>query len=140
QIVAHAQLREDLKKLKGPADAQPIEVAGTQPRHRTAVEMHIACTRPQLSEDAVEQRRLAAAVGTDDAENLAFVYLERHPVDRDDAAEALLEVAHWEHRTHHAPSLCTAASGRVTGASAAPLPAGIIKRSARPSRPEGHNA
>src|SRR5262245_12728328 len=140
QIVAHAQLREDLKELKGAADAQPIEVAGTQSRHRTAVEMHITRARPQLSEDAVEQRRLATAVGTDDAEYLAFVDLERHPVDRDNAAEALLEVAHGEHWTHRAPSLCTAGSGRVTGASAAPLPAGLVRRSTSPSRPEGHNA
>src|SRR5262245_32370424 len=102
--------------------------------------MHIARARPQLPENAVEQRRLAAAVGTDDAEYLASVDVERHPVDRDDAAEALLEVAHREHRSHRAPSPGTAASGRVTGASAAPLPAGLVRRSARPSRPEGHSA
>src|SRR5262249_31343002 len=125
---------------KRAAHAQPVEVAWTQARYRTAVELHVACGRPQLSEDAVEQRRLTAAVGTYDAENLAVVDVEGHPVDRDDAAEALLEVAHREHRTQRPPSLCTAASGRVTVASAAPLAVGLVRRSARPSRPEGQNA
>ena len=39
----------------------------------TAVELHLAAARLELPEDAVEQRRLAAAVRTDDAENLAFI-------------------------------------------------------------------
>ena len=67
--------------------------------------------RLQLAEDAVEQRRLAAAVRADDAEDLAFVDVERHAVDGDDAAEALLQVAHLEHGAHRAPLRPCAARG-----------------------------
>ena len=93
QVLAHGQLRKDLQQLEGAAHAKPIEIARTHAGHRPAVEMHLARRRLQLSEDAVEQRRLAAAVRTDDAENLAFLDLEGDPVDGDDAAETLLQVA-----------------------------------------------
>src|SRR6476646_8199946 len=142
QVLARGQLREDLRQLKRAADAKPVEIAGAQAGHRTAIDTHIARARPQLSEDAIEQCRFATAVGADDAGNFAFRDVERHPVHGHYAAEALLQVAHREHRAHRAPSLCTAASGPATDVSAvdlAPgLPAGLTRRAARPSRPEGH--
>src|SRR4029077_9368488 len=107
-------------------------IARPQTRHRTAVEMHIARTRPQLSEDAIEQGRLAAAVRADDAEDFAFVDVERHPIDRDDAAEAFPQIVHRQHRAHRAPSPCAAASGPTTDVSAADLApglaAGLVRR------------
>src|SRR6266852_2688663 len=105
QVLAHGQLRKDLKQLKRAAHAEPIEIARTHAGHGTAVEMHVAGARPQLSEDAIEQRRLAAAVGTDDAENFTFGDVEGYAVDGDDAAEALPEIAHFENATHRTPSL-----------------------------------
>ena len=42
-----------------------------------------------LPEDAVEERRLAAPVGPDDAEDLALLEVERDIVDRPDPAEGL---------------------------------------------------
>ena len=110
QVLAHGQLRKDLQQLEGAAHAEPVEIARPHAGDRAAVEMHVAGARPQLPEDAVEQGRLAAAVGADDAENLALVDLERHAVDGDDAAEALSEIVHGEDGAHRAPSRCVAAS------------------------------
>src|SRR5205814_4055151 len=86
-----------------------------------AVEPHLARTRRKLAEDAVEQRRLAAAVRSDDAEDLALVDIERNAFDRMDAAELLGEIAHFEHR-HHA----TFAS--VTGAAGGSVLRAAVKR------------
>src|SRR5207302_9078982 len=78
----------------------PIQVARAHPGHRLPVEMHAAGARLQLSEDAVEERRLAAAVRADDAEDLAFLDSERNAIDRHDAAEALLQLAYFQDRAH----------------------------------------
>src|SRR2546425_11531585 len=70
-----------------------------------------------LAENAVEQRRLAGAVGPDEAEDLARVHGERHPVHGADAAERFPQVADFEDRGHE-----------------------VRRRSASPSRPDGKNA
>src|SRR5262249_23096295 len=85
--------------------------------------VHVAGARRELAENAVEQGRLAAAVRTDDAEDLAGAHLERHAGHRDDAAEMLFQAAHLEDGGHR--SLATALA-RV-----------LSRRSARPSRPAG---
>ena len=104
---------------------------GRMPVTAPAIETHSAPARLQLAQDAVEQGRLAAAVGSDDAENLAFADVEGHPVDRDNAAEGLLQVAHLEDGSAHRAISRAAAGGALV--------AGDRKRSARPSRPEGEN-
>ena len=48
---------------------------------------------------AVEDRRLAGAIGPDDREQLAVVHVERHLVDRRDTAEAQRDVADVEQMT-----------------------------------------
>ena len=57
------------------------------------VELDASRVRSVLAEDAVEQRRLAAPVRSDDAENLALVEVEGHVVDRPDPPEGLGDVA-----------------------------------------------
>src|SRR6267378_3671530 len=46
--------------------------------------------------DAVEQGRLAGAVGTDDPDDVAFRDLERHAVDRGDATETFRDITQLE--------------------------------------------
>src|SRR5205085_1427413 len=104
QVLAHSQLGKDLQQLEGAADSQPVEVARPHAGDGASVEPHLAGARAELAEDAIEQRRLAAAVRPDDAEDLAFVDVERHAVDRQNAAEALGEIAHFEHGGHDALS------------------------------------
>ena len=130
QVLAHGQLGEDLQQLERAADAEPVEVARPHAGDGAAVELHLAGTRPELAEDAVEQRRLAAAVRPDDAEDLALVDVERHAVDGLDAAEALAR--------GRAPSgQCSSQAGRLARERAARQ--GRAGRSARrpaaPSRP-----
>src|SRR6185436_3262392 len=81
QVRAYGQVRKDLQQLEGAADAEAVEVAGPHAGHRAAVEAHVARARLQLAEDAVEQRRLAAAVRADDAEDLLLLDVERNAVD-----------------------------------------------------------
>src|SRR5262245_44452793 len=140
QVLARGQLWKHLEQLKRAAYPEPIEVARAHAGYRSPVEMHITAIRSQLAEDAIEQRRLAAAVGTDNAENFAFANLERYIVKGNDPAEALLEVAHREHGSHRAASLCIAASGPVPTIGAVALERGLNNRSARPSSPVGQNA
>ena len=45
----------------------------------------------QLADQTLEECRLACAVGTDDAENLAGLYLEGHVLQRDETAVPLRE-------------------------------------------------
>jgi hypothetical protein len=68
----------------------------------------------QLAEDAVEQRRLAASVRSDDAEDLALVHIERHAFNGVNAAELLGQVANFEDR-HHATFTSVAGAGAAGG-------------------------
>ena len=139
QVLAHRQLREHLQQLKGPAHTQPIEVARAHAGHGAAVQMHIAAAWLQLAEDAVEQGRFAAAVGADDAEDLALADIEGYAGDGDDAAEALLQVAHLEDGVHRTVSVDKAPVAACSRPTAAALVAGVNRRSARPSKPAGQN-
>ena len=78
-----------------PALARPV---GRPAADVPAGELHATAVRSVLAEDAVEQGGLAAAVGADDAEDLAVPDLERHVVDGLDAAERLVDVGDAHHR------------------------------------------
>ena len=117
EIFAHREPRKDLQQLEGAADAEPVEVARAHAGDGPSVEPHLALARRQLAEDAVEQGRLAAAVGADDAEDLALAHLEGNAVDRSDAAEALLDVGDFEHRRpSHDPSIEAPSDARAAEA------------------------
>src|SRR5262249_26922876 len=116
KILVHGELGEHLEQLKRAAHTQAIEIARAHARDDAAVEPHLALARRQLAENAVEQGRLAAAVGADDPQNLALVDVERHAIDRQDAAEALAQVTHLQHGAHDAASaVAVAAAGALRG-------------------------
>src|SRR5690606_19598977 len=56
--------------------------------------------------EQVEQRALAAAVGADDADDLGLLDVERHVVDRVDAAEGAGQVGDFQN-THREASVFT---------------------------------
>ena len=72
--------------------------------------------RPQRAGDAVEERRLAGAVRADQHAALAGRDVERHAVDRAQAAEILREAADSERGAGHAATVrvraCAPAAGR----------------------------
>src|SRR5204863_9117250 len=87
QVLAHRELREDLQELEGAADAEAVQVAGPHAGDRAAIDAHIPRGGRELPEDAVEERRLARAIRSDEAQDLTLVHVEGHAVDRVDAAE-----------------------------------------------------
>ena len=66
---------------------------GLQRLTSLVAEFDSSLVRSVLTQDAVEQCRLAASVRTDDPEDLTLPEVERHIVDRLDAAERLGDVA-----------------------------------------------
>src|SRR5579883_215693 len=136
QVVAHRELREHLQHLEGSTDAEAIEDAGPHARGAPAVDAHVAGGRPQLAEDAIEERGLAGSVRPDDAEDLARADLEGDAVHRRDALEALAQARDLEHRAHGSVRSPPSGTGVWTGRRRIARDA----RSISPSTPVGQTA
>src|SRR5260370_15732185 len=93
---------ERLDDLEGAANSEPGDTVRCHARDRGAVQLDVAAVEVINAADAVQQRRLARAVGTDDADDVAFGDLEIHPVHRSHATKALGDAAQLElrHRAH----------------------------------------
>src|SRR5207248_2187960 len=65
-----------------------------------AAELHVAARRPDLSEDRVEERGLAAAVRADHADDLARADGEAHAIDRANGAVVLDAVLYLQELRH----------------------------------------
>src|SRR5262249_18805646 len=72
-----------------------------QPIDRLAVEAHAAALVDERGANAVDQGRLAGAVGTDQAEALTFGDREIDSVERDESAEALAQTGHLDQGARH---------------------------------------
>src|SRR5207245_2210966 len=108
------QLRQPRRLLRVEAGRRPVQQPQPRPHRaraaearshvrrridqRVAFEEDRALVRGDNAGDAVEERRLAGAVGADQAEDLAPVQVQRHFVQSDDSAEAHRDVAHAQHR------------------------------------------
>src|SRR5437879_316569 len=124
QILPHRQLWKYLQKLEGAADAQTIQLRGSQSGNDLAVDLHLATGRRELAEDAVEERGLAATVRADQPEDLALLHVEADAIDGFDAAKALFDAADFEDRGHGAVSSRDFATARSADAA-------LVRRSAR---------
>src|SRR6476646_5953951 len=124
QVFPHRQFRKHLQQLEGPANAEPIQLRRPQTRDPSAVDLHFAGARGQLAQDAVEQGRLAAAIRSDQAEDLALLNVEADAVDCGDAAETLADVVDFEDRGHGAVSSLAFATARSAEAT-------LVRRSDR---------
>src|ERR1700733_14585724 len=69
---------------------------GVGPVERMAIERDRARLVLQRAADAIDQRALARAVGSDEADALARIDRERDAIERDKAAEALAEIVDGE--------------------------------------------
>src|SRR5215467_16066354 len=136
EIIVHRELWKNLQQLKRPADAQAVEITWARARRDLAIDANLTSARLQLSEHAIEQRRFARSVRSNDAEDLAGTNFERHVIDRDDPAKRLAQIGHPEHGGHEpAPSARTA----VVAPARRPFK-DLIARPASPSSPEGQKA
>ena len=88
-VLEHREVAVDADHLERPRHAQPGDLVRFQPCDVGPVEGDSAGVDFQHPAEAVEQRRLAAAVGTDEPHHLPGSDLDVHPVDRGQAAEAL---------------------------------------------------
>src|SRR4030095_9034502 len=103
QVVAHRELAEYLQRLERPAHATPRQLQRRHAGDVLAAEFDLPGGGGDLSQDAVEQRRLARAVGADDADDLAGADRHADAVDGLDGAVRLLHVLDFEEGRHLAP-------------------------------------
>ena len=83
QVVEHAHVAEQLDELEGAGDAVGGDAMGTEPFQGGAAERNAAPRRRVEAAHAVEQRRLARAVGTHQRGEGPLLHGEAHP--REDA-------------------------------------------------------
>src|SRR6185437_710193 len=90
--------RKGAHHLEGAADAEAADAVGLAAEHIPALEGDRAAVAPQEAVEQVEERRLAGAVGADDAEDLALADGESHLLHRAQSTEGLGEIADDEDR------------------------------------------
>src|SRR6202043_2872424 len=78
---------------EGAADADFGDPVRRARQDALALHQDVAGARLVEPGEAVEQRGLAGAVRADQAEDLALMHVERHAIQRDDAAEHDADVA-----------------------------------------------
>ena len=98
QVLGDRQARERPRQLEAARHAAVGALVRGSPSIGCAVEAHGAGLVVQRAADAVDQRRLAGAVGADQAEALARRDREVDAVERDEAAEALAQTCDFEQR------------------------------------------
>lgn len=107
-VVHDAEIAEDAPELERARDASGREPFRRQTRDVTAFEANLASVGPVQPGDEIEQRRLAGAIGADDADELALGEIEVDRVDRGEAAEAPRQPAQGQHgielRHHMVPN------------------------------------
>src|SRR5712692_2836078 len=104
-VLTRGHRAERLDDLERAADPKPGDPVRRHAGDRRAVQLDVAAVEVINAADAVQQRRLAGAVGADDAHDVAFGDLEVHSVHRGHAAESLgdsaqLELGRRGGRTH----------------------------------------
>jgi hypothetical protein len=77
KVLEHRHVAERLRHLVAAADAEAAALMRLQLRDVAAVVVHAALVAAHVARHEVEERRLARAVGTQDAERLARANFER---------------------------------------------------------------
>src|SRR5205807_3708875 len=88
EVLEHRQPRKAAGDLQGADEPGLGDAIGAPAGDVAAVEHDAAALRRDQPGDAVEQRRLAGAVGTDEAGDRSRLHDEVHAVERADAVEA----------------------------------------------------
>jgi len=86
-VLEHRHVREELDVLERPRDPELDHAARRRVHQRVAVEDDVAGVDAIEPCDHVERGCLAGAVRPDQPGDRAFCHVERHVVERDDAAE-----------------------------------------------------
>jgi hypothetical protein len=97
-VLQHGQRGKQGEVLERAAHPELGDAVRRTRQDRAAGEQHVAPVGRVETRQAVEQRRLAGAVGTDERHDLALGDVEPDTVKRDDAAEADREIADGQDR------------------------------------------
>jgi hypothetical protein len=119
-VVAHGEAREQRNVLERAADADLCNLLRLILEDAGPLHQDLALARLIEPAQAVEQRRLARAVRSDQAQDLALLHIERHAIQRNDATEHDAHVANGEQGS--LPPAPVPASCRCSGSRAAPEP------------------
>ena len=103
-VLQHGHERERLHDLERACNAEPGNAIRRQAIDALVAIPDLAGARPMHAGDEIDQRRLAGAVGTDQADDLTRPQFERDVVDGDQAAEAAGYVGEPQHGGHGAAS------------------------------------
>src|SRR5690606_14135966 len=129
QVLDGRHAIEQAHMLEGAHHAPPGDLVAGETVDGLATETDGTARRPVEAADAVEHRGLAGAVGADDGQDLAVADVERHAIDRLQAAKAHAEVADFQQRRTHGLS---SRWGRLRGSR--PWGRQIIIRTIRPPK------
>src|SRR5260370_551777 len=97
--------RPELDVLKGARHAPAADVVRCPAQNPLTPEYEVAAVQAVQAADGVEQRRLAGAVGSDEADDGSFGDVKGDRVERDDAAEADVCVPDFHQAPHQRASL-----------------------------------
>ena len=97
-MIGHGHPLEELDALEGAADPEAAPFPHRHPVDPSAVEHDGAVIGVLHARQAVEQRRLARTVGTDEAHGLAGIHVDRHVFEGHDAPELLGEAGGHQER------------------------------------------
>ena len=100
EVVEDGHVVEETEVLERPRDAEPRHRVGRPAEERFAAKADRPRCRMVDPADAVEQRRLARAVGADDGKGLAFGDRDVDVLQRVDPAEAQREIPDLEQVGH----------------------------------------
>ena len=105
-VVEHREIGKQRDVLEGAADADFGDFVRRARQDARALHQDIAGARLIKPGKAVEQRRLAGAVRSDQAEDCALAHVKGHAIQRDDAAEHDADVANREQGSISLRELC----------------------------------
>src|SRR6185312_12815421 len=97
-VLSRGKRREQLGALVDVSQSEPRALPCAKARDVATGEPHRARGRRDLAPEDVDERRLSRPVRSDDRAPLSVGDLERHAIDRDDAAERATEVTDLDHR------------------------------------------
>ena len=98
-VVLHAEPAEQAQVLEGPGKSRAGDLIGLLSRDFLIIEENPSFGGRVDSRDYVEQRGLSGAVGADDSDDLAFVYLDVDIRQGCEAAETLCDFLYFQN-TH----------------------------------------
>src|SRR5262249_47342442 len=98
EVLVHGHLREQAARLREVADAQADDLVRPASRDISTVERDAPRGGHEIAERRLEKRRLAGAIGTDDADDRAVGHPECRRLDDLELAVAGTDALKLEHR------------------------------------------